>query len=458
MPRPIPPEHRAGMVREYLSGKSMKDAAAVYGYTPRACFGSLKLAGVPSREHNARPSDEVKRQMVEAYLSGKTETEAAAPFGYSRSACKAALREAGVAHRGRSECRRVYRLNESFFRDGPPELRCYVAGFIAADGCVTGNKEIVINLAVRDREHLGKIASAVGWTGPILSYHKVKDGKTYTICRLGFRSAPMAADLATFGVIPAKSKTIRPWDGPDDLLRHYYRGVFDGDGAIYHDKRDIWLAKLVGSKWMCQGFADFIGRRLGFRAAVQAHSGIFKVSFGGVVPPREVARLLYDGAAISLDRKRLLYEELLRREPKQKDWRGLTREDLETLHTEHGSWSAACKAIGIDRGHLNDIRHRLGMPNEESRLARLTAEELSGLYDRLGTWTAVADHLGMDQANMPRLRRRLGVEYSNRKYSHVTLEQLDSLFGELGSWTAVAKHLGILPSNLHRLKRKLSQP
>src|SRR5690606_8445162 len=59
--------------------------------------------------------------------------------------------------------------------------------------------------------------------------------------RLNLNSKKMYNDLLDKGITPRKSLTLKPPKNvPKDLVRHWIRGYFDGDGSvhIYNDKRD----------------------------------------------------------------------------------------------------------------------------------------------------------------------------------------------------------------------------
>jgi intein/homing endonuclease len=49
----------------------------------------------------------------------------------------------------------------------------------------------------------------------------------------------MVDDLAGLGVKPRKSLNIRFPTVPDDFLKDFIRGVFDGDGSVYFEKRSM---------------------------------------------------------------------------------------------------------------------------------------------------------------------------------------------------------------------------
>jgi hypothetical protein len=68
--------------------------------------------------------------MVAAYLAGATAEEAASQFGYSYMACIFVLKQRGIKPRGRSEARRVYAVDETFFNVINTEEKAYWLGLL----------------------------------------------------------------------------------------------------------------------------------------------------------------------------------------------------------------------------------------------------------------------------------------------------------------------------------------
>src|SRR4051812_9808472 len=121
---------------------------------------------------------------------------------------------------------RKHFFNESYFNSIDTEDKAYWLGFIAADGNVqftAKNKCLSIGLKFSDKTHLEKFALCLNYNGPISTNR--------TIAKITLYSAQLTKDLATHGILPRKSFNVKPWSGSPYLLKHYWRGVFDGDGG-----------------------------------------------------------------------------------------------------------------------------------------------------------------------------------------------------------------------------------
>lgn len=106
------------------------------------------------------------------------------------------------------------------------EEKAYILGFIAADGYIdTRNRSLNITLSNKDRCMLETIAEALDFTGNIRE--ELRNRITISFC-----SKAMVKDLSKYGVVQNKTSTVFIPDIPEELIRHFLRGYFDGDGYV----------------------------------------------------------------------------------------------------------------------------------------------------------------------------------------------------------------------------------
>ena len=248
------------------------------------------------------------------------------------------MKRRGLPLRSASECHRIYALNESYFDVIDTEEKAYWLGFIAADGCVYRDA-LGVCLDEGDAEHLEKLRAALASEQPLRLLTDPRHGNRTS--RLQIHSQRLTGGLMAAGIIPAKSFTLLPWAGPPELLRHYWRGVVDGDGSVGKDGRGEWFVRLVGSRAMAQGFADFVAERTGWqRKEARPHKTIWHVGYVGVSIPQAIATVLYKGATTFLDRKKATADELLAVVPLRKRLR---------LPRRKKRWRACMHDSGIGR-------------------------------------------------------------------------------------------------------------
>lgn len=224
----------------------------------------------------------------------------------------------------------MYGFNESYFSKVNSEEKAYWLGFISADGGINipghgrdRGHVLCINLKGDDAEHLSKLQSAIGREGPI--YDAVSNYGT-KVARLQIGSKKFVVDLIKLGLPPKKSFICKPWDGPKKLMRHYWRGVVDGDGSIskvtVKPKKSkpypAWRLSLNGNEFFIDAFRDFVLKNGCDKEGHKApHYKIYKISWGGIKPPKQIATLLYNGAKVYLERKMELARELIKYESRR---------------------------------------------------------------------------------------------------------------------------------------------
>lgn len=197
------------------------------------------------------------------------------------------------------EKRRAYRaahpraINESAF-DEITEQSAYWAGFLMADGCISGTT-VILQLARSDIGHVSSFASFL----QLDRQPHLNDGMAVITAS----SRKLAASLARFGIVPRKTltATVRGLESNRD----FWRGVIDGDGSIHILKRipGYPYISLVGSRQLMGQFRDYAATVLdGRQLTVHPHKRIWSVSCGGNYAVTLI-RALYDGCSIALPRK-----------------------------------------------------------------------------------------------------------------------------------------------------------
>ena len=160
---------------------------------------------------------------------------------------------------------RKYTLNQRYFSSIDTEEKAYWLGFISADGCIKNTpkmKTVTVNLANIDRGHLEKMSAAVDSNKPIYAFSRTRNRANVITATAVFNSPYMIADLIALSITERKSLTLQPWTGPDELMRHYWRGIFDGDGCIHQRKRNQWHVGLTGTKEVSEAFRPVFQRPL----------------------------------------------------------------------------------------------------------------------------------------------------------------------------------------------------
>jgi hypothetical protein len=159
------------------------------------------------------------------YNQGLSCSKIATTFNCSESFINKKIAEQNITKRPGGSYRRSY--NQNFFNSIDTEGKAYWLGFLYADVCVqeklTGQK--VISLAVKDKEVIDKFIKSLDGDFITKTYNEVHV--------IHLTSKTMFNDLVHHGCIPRKSLVLKFPNLPHNLVNHFMRGYFDGDGSVF---------------------------------------------------------------------------------------------------------------------------------------------------------------------------------------------------------------------------------
>jgi hypothetical protein len=180
-------------------------------------------------------------------------TEIAKRFNCSRQTILRRLEKYGRP-KGERRFHVHHKPYENYFLDVTKPEQAWILGWIAADGHLEKtNHKLVFGLQLKDSNILERFSQE--FEGTKVRYNN-KD------CRLTFGNKKLIEDIIKAGIPKgAKSKSIKPLDLPKNLMSHFWRGVWEGDGSI-----GIWkqlnyyypVINLTGNNMMCEGLRDFL--------------------------------------------------------------------------------------------------------------------------------------------------------------------------------------------------------
>lgn len=159
--------------------------------------------------------------------------------------------------------KRIYPVNHDFFEIIDTEEKAYFLGLMYADGCVVSSiSSIIISLKDTDMYVLEKLRDLICLTKPL--YIKTKCGGygEYSAAILQVYSKKLKLDLINLGCSPNKTFTLVFPDTsivPSELIHHFVRGYFDGDGTITNKSVEI-----VGNIKFLEGLQNILIDKLNF--------------------------------------------------------------------------------------------------------------------------------------------------------------------------------------------------
>lgn len=229
------------------------------------------------------------------------------------------MKKLGIKTNDMISRKRKYTYNHAYFQFINTEEKAYWLGFIIADGGIryvrnqkygTSEKRLSILLAEKDKNHLEKFRKAINTDSPIVSGFTVLNGKKFPNVALKIRSIHIVNDLIALGVIPSnKSNHEQMPNIPEELKRHFIRGLFDGDGCIspYNENKCCsWC--IVSSIDMCNAINQIFIDNFDLNMTILPDTGIYKIETGTNFSIITIMDWLYKDATIYMERKYLIYQ------------------------------------------------------------------------------------------------------------------------------------------------------
>lgn len=211
--------------------------------------------------------------------------------------------------------RKKYTIDETFFNHIDTEEKAYVLGLIASDGNVTTNPyNIKIDLKVNDEDVLYKVMKAMNYNFNIKHYiqkSQIND-KSYVIeiSRLNITNKDMVLKIIEYGIVPNKTEYLN-FDFScmdNNLIRHFIRGYFDGDGSIAIDSLNRVAINITSNKNMIDKFVEiFDANIIGYKPHVyvrhKENDNCKTIVFTKNDEKIQFLNLLYKDSNIYMDRK-----------------------------------------------------------------------------------------------------------------------------------------------------------
>lgn len=230
------------------------------------------------------------------------------------------LKENNIETKDNAFYRKKY-CDETFFDKIDTEEKAYWLGFVYADGCVShrsGADVFEVKLSEVDKNHLEKLKSSLRsehHIGTYVSTCGYNVGKTY--CSISIVNQQLVDGLIKNGVTYRKTHTLKFPDEsqvPRNLISHFIRGYFDGDGSVYClENANIGGVSFTGNENMLNGILNEI------KNVIPTKTQVFKypdkdacdLKIGGINYFKQCYDFLYNDATIFLDRKKAKFEDIL---------------------------------------------------------------------------------------------------------------------------------------------------
>lgn len=219
-----------------------------------------------------------------------------------------------------------HKFNYNFFNKIDTEEKAYWLGFLWCDGAMTKNYNFNIEISKRDENHLVKLKKSIDSQNGNIRYYERKYGfkdyeKEPTInCRLVLSNKHFVKTLIEeYGLIPKRYKIDKLKNKiPQELMRHFIRGVIDADGSITYIKNNDavniqictyeelidWISEFL----YCNNIIKSIPKK--YKRHKERDEHVCQITIGGSNQGRTLLDYLYKESTVYLDRKYEKYIEI----------------------------------------------------------------------------------------------------------------------------------------------------
>lgn len=295
------------IIELYESGKSSYEVSKLTGVSATQVRRILNKYSVKMKDN--KTPDKIEDQIIERYTNGESSEKISADLGINGTTVCRILKRRGIDLRSPSQRHRILPLFEDYLDNMDTEEKAYFLGFMYADGNVSSSMgAFSLTLHNKDIEILQRFSN--------LFY-----GEDRTVSRkepyvtLSIYSLHMKEKLISYGCMPNKTfKTKMPTFLRQDLVRHFIRGLYDGDGCISTSSNMIRVI-LTGSLTFLEEVKDAI---LSYKPSIQPiirltkhKTNVADMVMGKQADCVDFLNWIYQDATIYLSRKYISYHSVL---------------------------------------------------------------------------------------------------------------------------------------------------
>ena len=260
-------------------------------------------------------------QVIERYKNGESANVISKSYGISPPSIYGLLKRRNIERRTYSESSRKYSLDETYFDNIDSQEKAYFLGFLYADGYNNEKRGVVeLSCSEKDKEILEKLSKLINSTKPI----RFIESNGVKSCRIDLCSHKLCSALNTLGCVRAKTFTIKFPLIKENLISHFIRGYFDGDGCLSYGttpRNNILgnsfnsVITFVSTEEYCNSIKDIIKNKLDINSTLLCRfpsrmNNNRTLQISGNLQVVQLMKWMYTDASIYLDRKMTKFIEL----------------------------------------------------------------------------------------------------------------------------------------------------
>lgn len=253
-----------------------------------------------------------EKEIIKLYNQNRNMREISKKYNTNRFMISNILKKNNIKIRNRSNYHK-YKVNELFFENIDNEKKAYCLGIWYADGCNFAKENCII-ISLKDLDVIKKIKKTMNFNGPIT---KIKEENYALLYKLTIYHKKLSQDLIKWGCVQRKTYCLNfPKNISEELMPHFIRGLFDGDGCICPvTKSKRWCVSITGTKDICNGLRNYLNYGYVYinRKNINNHHETYIWTTKGQREVKYFLDYIYNNAVIYMNRKFKKYQKFLRK-------------------------------------------------------------------------------------------------------------------------------------------------
>ena len=252
-------------------------------------------------------SEEDIDSICSLYSANVSSMELSKKYNICQSSILKILRAGNVDIKDNSHCKRYYKINEHYFDNIDDEHKAYWLGLLFADGY---NQEcrnsIILTLKEEDKYILTNLLDDLESNYCIKPLYNKKFNSTAYKIRISNKR--ISEQLKEKGVVQNKTFISNFPNIDNNLIRHFIRGYFDGDGCISLSMRGVNNDRMYATFSIVNGNYDFL-KELNLKMNIDCDKiispvkNIYQIAYNKYSEIIKLYDYLYSDATIYLKRK-----------------------------------------------------------------------------------------------------------------------------------------------------------
>jgi predicted DNA-binding protein YlxM (UPF0122 family) len=300
-------EQEKEILKLYSSGISMKNIGFKFDVSKQTISRALKRNFIENKSPYAI-SIEKEMEIIELYKEFKSVPIISQKFKVSNTAIYNILKRNNIKRENKK-----YVIDESFFDIINTQEKAYILGLFMADGYNSKDGYTLgINLKEEDKDLLERVKIEMKTDRPLYFIEKkIKNKNHSNSYALEITNKNLCESANKAGIIKNKTYNLKFPNIDNELLNHFIRGYFDGDGCIYISKENKVTVSIILSESFCDIMKIKLKNVLGFSGNIYQDKRInekIKIwQLGGNKQCKTFMDWIYKDSKIFMKRKKNKY-------------------------------------------------------------------------------------------------------------------------------------------------------